>query len=86
MASVFTLAGPRSERGFALKDTGRRAVARRPKAWVLRFAPIFLHDDACLPKIDLEQVVALRAAGQGVRAIARALAVAPSSAPRECDI
>jgi len=33
-------------------------------------------------KIDLEQVVALRAAGQGVRAIARALAVAPSSISR----
>ena len=33
-------------------------------------------------KIDLEQVIALRAAGQGVRAIARALAVAPSSISR----
>lgn len=30
-------------------------------------------------KIDLDQVVALRAAGEGVRAIARTLAVAPSS-------
>ena len=33
-------------------------------------------------KIDVEQVVALRAAGQGVRAIARAFGVAPSSITR----
>ena len=33
-------------------------------------------------KIDVEQVVALRAAGEGVRAIARALAVSPSSISR----
>lgn len=34
------------------------------------------------PRNDLEQVVALRAAGEGVRAIARALGVAPSSISR----
>jgi hypothetical protein len=33
-------------------------------------------------KIDVEEVVALRAAGHGIRAIARALGVAPSSISR----